>query len=128
MNIDIENLSLVGQGNYSRIEAGLPVYDELEQITQEPMKTNEALLMEIIHDNANTEFGKKHGFSEIKTIKDYQEKVPVSIYDDYVDYILRMTEDGEDNLICSYPVNHYNKSSGTMGNPKRLPMSDKSIG
>ena len=61
--------------------------------------------------------------ANIKTIKEYQEKVPITTYDDYAEYIYRMTEKGEDNLITVYDVNHYAKSSGTMGNPKRIPVS-----
>ena len=79
--------------------------------------------MKILEDNKDTEYGKKYDFANIKTIKDYQEKVPITTYDDYAEYIYRMTEKGEDNLITVYDVNHYAKSSGTMGNPKRIPVS-----
>lgn len=127
MSIDLKKLTPAGQGNYHKIMEGTPVMEKLEEMTREPMKYNSEFLLQIIRDNKDTEFGRKYNFSDIHAIEDFQKKVPISKYDDYIDYILRMTEDGEENLICSYPINHYNKSSGTMGNPKRLPMSEKAI-
>ena len=38
-----------------------------------------------------------------------------------------MSEDGEENLITSGKVVHYNKSSGTVGNPKRIPLTEEAF-
>ena len=46
---------------------------------------NYKLLKTIIDDNKNTEYGKKYNFSEIKTIDEYRNKVPLTNYDDYVE-------------------------------------------
>lgn len=127
MKIDMKTLTPAGQGNYQKVMDGTPVLEELEKMTADPMKYNTQYLLQIIQDNKDTEFGRRYGFADIHTVEDFQKKVPVSKYDDYVEEIIRMTEDGEKDLICSYPINHYNKSSGTMGNPKRLPMSEKAI-
>ena len=123
----MDNLTLAGQINYKKITDGEPIYQEFQKMSKEPMKYNTDLLMKILSDNKDTEYGKKHQFADIHSIEEFQEKVPVSRYDDYVDYILRETEGNEKHLLCAYDVTHYNKSSGTMGNPKRLPMSDKAI-
>ncbi len=127
MEMDKSKLTPAGQGNYAKIKEGEPVYKEFQELTKDPMKHQEEFLMKLLQDNKDTEYGKKYGFADIKSIKEYQEKVPISKYDDYVEYIIRMTEHGEKDLITAYDVNHYCKSSGTMGNPKRLPMSDCAI-
>lgn len=127
MSLDIKKLSPAGQGNYQKAVQGKSVLEDLNKMTKDPMKYNTELLMQILEDNKDTEYGKKYDFANIHSVEEFQKKVPVTRYDDYSDYIWRMTEDSEQNLICAYPINHYNKSSGTMGNPKRLPMSDKSI-
>lgn len=127
MEVDVRSLSPAGQGNYKKMTEGIPVWKELEDITAAPMEYNQKLLMEILQDNKDTEYGRKYGFGDIHTVEEFQAKVPVSTYDDYADAIYRMTEEGGENLICSYPISHYNKSSGTMGNPKRLPMSERAI-
>lgn len=127
MEVDREKLTPAGQGNYGKIMEGKPIYDEFQEMTKEPMKHQEEFLMKLLQDNKDTEYGKKYGFADIKSIEEYQKKVPITKFDDYIEYILRMTNEGEENLICTYQIDHYNKSSGTMGNPKRLPMSDKAI-
>ena len=40
------------------------------------------LLTELIKENQNTEYGKKYGFSGIRTVQDFRKKVPLSEYDD----------------------------------------------
>lgn len=122
--MDISKLKPVGQMNMKNLSDGKPVYENLLEMTKNPMKHNEELLMKIIDDNKDTEFGREHNFKDIKTIEDYRKNVPLTTYDDYVSYIIRMTEKGEENLISAYDINHYAKSSGTMGNPKRIPVSD----
>ncbi|MCQ2965046.1 MAG: GH3 auxin-responsive promoter family protein, partial [archaeon] len=118
-----EELIYSGKCHKKLILKGKEVYDNLMKISKDPLKYNNELLMKILEDNKDTEYGKKYDFANIKTIKDYQEKVQITTYDDYAEYIYRMIEKGEDNLITVYDVNHYAKSSGTMGNPKRIPVS-----
>lgn len=115
--------STITESYMASIENGQKVYEKLLEMTKDPMKYNADLLMKILEDNKDTEYGKKYDFESIKTIKDYQNKVPITTYDDYADYIYRMTEKEEKNLITNYEVDHYAKSSGTMGNPKRIPTS-----
>lgn len=60
------------------------------------MKENEKLLLEILDKNKDTEYGRKYGFADIHLAEEYRKRVPVSIYDDYAGYILRMSEKGEE--------------------------------
>ena len=122
-----EQLTPAGQGNLQQIKAGKPIVEALFQMAEDPIKENEKLLFHILEKNKDTEYGKKYGFAQIHSIEDYQKKVPVSVYDDYAGYILRMSENGEENLITSGKVVHYNKSSGTVGNPKRIPLTEESF-
>lgn len=119
------DLTPAGKLQYKAIEEGKEVYNNLMEMSKNPMKYNEELLFQILNDNKDTEYGKKYDFANINSIEEYQKKVPISTYDDYASYIYRMTEKGEKNLICAYDIIHYNKSSGTMGNPKRIPLSDR---
>ena len=125
MALDITKLTPAGQGNMQQVMVGKQVLTAFEQMAENPQQVNDNLLFEILEANKDTEYGKKYGFADIHTVEDYQKKVPVSVYDDYAGYILRMSEDGEENLITSGKVIHYNKSSGTVGNPKRIPLTEK---
>ena len=96
---------------------------DLREATRDPMKYQKDLLMKVIQDNKDTEYGRKYDFASIKTIEDFQARVPLSSYDDYAPYIERMARDGERNLITSYPIYFYNKTSGTVGVPKKISMT-----
>lgn len=113
--------------NTELLEIGRETIANLEKICQEPMKHNEALLMRILEHNKDTEYGKKMGFADIHSVEEFQRKIPITTYDNYAEYIHRMTENGEQNLICADEIHHYNKTSGTMGAPKRIPMTDSAL-
>ncbi len=126
--MDINQLGIAGKCNMKLIMEGQAALQRMRENSEHPMQTNEELLLKILEDNKDTEIGKKYDFANIHSVKEYQEKVPVSVYDNYAEAIMRMTEKGEDNLITVYPVHHYSKTSGTMGTPKRIPLSDLSAG
>ncbi len=47
-----------------------------------PRKIQEKILLKIINKNKNTEYGKKYSFKSIKSINDFQKKVPIITYED----------------------------------------------
>lgn len=69
-------------------------------------ENNVKLLETFIEDNKNTEYGKKYNFSDIKTLEDYKNNVPLTKYDDYDLYIKRMFN-GEKNILTAYPIVTY---------------------
>lgn len=94
-------------------------------LTKNPMAVQTKLLLELLQENKDTEYGKKYGFGDIKTIEEYQEKVPVTEYDHYAEYIDRMSDNGERSLISANDPVWYNKTSGTVGVPKKIPYTQK---
>ena len=69
------------------------------------------LLLKIVRDNRDTEYGRAHHFSEIKSIEDYKRLVPLSTYDDYAPYIERMRETLA--LACGADVSQVNVKATT---------------
>ena len=126
--MDPSKLTLSGQMNMKGYAEGGPVYDSMVEMTKDPMRYNTELLMRMLDDNKDTEYGRKYGFADIKSVAEFQERVPLSTFDDYAGYVSRMTEGGESGLISAYNISHYAKTSGTMGNPKRIPVSDRAMG
>ncbi len=108
-------------------QQGLKVLASFREESKESMEINKALLMSILKDNKDTAIGKKYDFASIDTIEAYQKRLPVTTYDDYAEYILRMINNNEDNVITAYEVNLYSETNGTLGNPKIMPMSEKAI-
>ena len=101
---------------------GHDVLEAFIEETKHPMELTTELLMKLLDDNKDTEYGKKYDFANIKTIEDYQKKVPVVVYDDLAPYLERMM-DGERNILTAYGYDHFNETSGTVGAPKVVPMT-----
>ena len=109
------------------IHKGKKALKDLEESSLDPRKANEALLLKILQDNKDTEYGKLHGFGEIKSIEEYRKKVPYSNYDTYFPYINRMVKDKETNLITAYKVIQYAETSGSVGVQKKIPVTEESM-
>lgn len=106
-----------------RVRQGMQLLEALDKKGMNQQETSEAFLLKLLRDNQDTEYGKMYGFADIHSIAEYQRKVPVTMFDDYAGAVHRMTENGEENLLTAYPVHWYARTSGTMGNPKRIPLS-----
>lgn len=109
------------------LEKSYEVLHEFDRSTESALSVNSQLLMTIINDSKDTEYGKKYGFGEIHDAGEYRKRVPLTTYEDYENYIDRMINDGGENLLTSYPVVYYAQTSGTSGKPKYIPVSDKGL-
>ncbi len=108
------------------VVSGKMVYQGFNKFTAKTAEVQEKLLLEHLKKNADTEYGRKYDFSSIHSVKDYQDKVPLSDYSDYADYVQRMIA-GERDLIISGKVNRYVETSGSSGTPKVVPMSPRGV-
>ena len=77
-------------------------------------------LMSLITGNAGTVYGKKFGFSEIKSYADFAEKVPLTFYEDYEPYIEAIS-DGEKHVLTAEDVTLLEPTSGSSGGRKLIP-------
>ncbi len=107
-------------------QGGANVKAALAETTKQPQKEQTDLLMTLIERSKDTEFGKRFDFASIKTVKDFQDRVPLTDYDFYSEYIHRMA-DGEQNVLTSEKIVHFNKTSGTLGVPKKIPVTNDHV-
>ena len=105
---------------------GMMVFKGVNHFTSVPVETQEKILLQIMDENKNTEYGKKIGFKDVHSVEDFQRIVPLSTYDTYADYVDRML-DGEKNLMMARKCVRYCTSSGSVGKPKVLPQSAKAL-
>ena len=87
---------------------------------------NDELLMQVVRDNARTELGRELGFGEIESPADFKARVPLSNYGAYEPLVRRMLA-GESDLITTYPILHYARTSGSVGVPKSIPVSKRAL-
>lgn len=100
---------------------------DIDNNSKRAISLSEELLMKLLDENKDTEYGKRYDFAHIGSIAEYKEKVPLSVYDDYEPYIKRMVEDDEKNLLTVRPPKHYALSSGSVGVPKHIPVSEEEL-
>jgi hypothetical protein len=94
-----------------------------EFATEHPREVQQAILLRIVRRCENTEFGKEHDFAAIRTISDFQKRVPVCNYDDLKAYIHKMT-DGESDILTAGKATYFARTSGTTGPAKYIPVNE----
>lgn len=120
-------IKLIPQMVYSlNIKKGYKKIANFDYLTENAPAINKQLMLSMLAKNADTEYGKRYHFDEITTIEEYQKKVPFSIYDDYAPYIERMIA-GETDLLTKDNIVHYALTSGSVDNPKKIPVSEQTV-
>ena len=84
-------------------------------------------LFDILERNKDTEIGKRWNFEDITTIDGYREQVPLTTYGVYQEYIDRIVNKGEQNLLTADEVVAFAPSSGTTGLMKLVPITQAAI-
>lgn len=100
---------------------------QIELFMKYPMEVQSELLQQLIVKAKDTEWGKKYSYKSIESVKEYQERVPVSTYEDYFPYIERILK-GEKNVIWPTEIAWFSKSSGTTNaKSKFIPVSPEAL-
>ncbi len=89
---------------------------------EDPREAQSRLLETIVGRNRDTEYGRKHGFREVKDLASYQRSVPIVHYEDIRDSIDRMTR-GEENVLTAETPVMFSQTSGTTGKAKFIPVT-----
>ena len=97
-------------------------YRRMMQAARDPRAAQELALGRILTANADTEFGREHGFSRIAGMSEYRRAAPVHTYEDLRDAIERQELTGDKCLTQEPPV-YYHRTSGTVGEPKNIPVT-----
>jgi len=82
--------------------------------------TQRRLLRALLRRNAKTEFGRKHGFDSIRSVAEFQSRVPLTRYEDYQPWIERIGE-GRPRVLTADPVLLLEPTSGSTSATKLIP-------
>jgi len=101
--------------------------NQIEHFKKYPVETQQESLLKIIAGSVSTEWGKKYDYSSIRSVRDFQSRVPVRTYEEYLPYIERLRK-GESNLTWPGDIRWFAKSSGTTSaKSKFIPISKESL-
>lgn len=81
--------------------------------------TQTSTLLAIITANADSEFGRNHGFGAIRTVHDYQAAVPITIYS-AIEPLVDRVRHGEQNVLTCEPAQYFQVTSGASGGKQKL--------
>jgi hypothetical protein len=85
--------------------------------------TQARVLRRILSRAADSEVGRRHGFADIRSLADYQARVPMSAYEDYRGAIGRIAA-GASRVLTGERVRLLEPTSGTSGAAKLIPYTD----
>ena len=117
--------------SYTFLRTGLRLtqarrYREMVEAAKRPRDVQQALLRRITAENADTEFGRKHGFSQVADADAYRQATPVQTYEDLRPLVERQELTGEPCLTMERPV-YYHRTSGTVGAAKNIPVTESGL-
>ncbi len=90
---------------------------------QDIQKLQNQYLMQLLQKNADTQYGKKYDFKNIRTYEEFAEKVPLTVYEDYEPYIDAIA-DGQKNVLTKEGILLFELTSGSSGGKKRIPYTN----
>src|SRR4051812_26634966 len=112
--------TLTRLANLAWIAANSDGHKRYHAALADPEAAQRELLLALVRRNAGTVFGKLHGFSAIKTVEEFQERVPLSLWEDYEPWVERIAA-GEAGVLTKARVRVLEMSSGSSAAAKRIP-------
>lgn len=101
--------------------------NQIELFKKYPEETQLKILKGLLARASETEWGRKHEYSSIASIREYQNRVPVQTYEEIIPYIERL-RNGERNVLWPGEVKWFAKSSGTTSTKSKfIPISRESL-
>jgi hypothetical protein len=100
---------------------------EIQRFMTNPHEVQHMVFKNLITTAKDTEWGLKYGYQDQLSYQEYQNRVPISTYEQLYPYIERMLK-GEDNVLWSSKIDWFSKSSGTTNDrSKFIPVSYESL-
>jgi hypothetical protein len=91
-----------------------------------PELAQQAVLRDILLQQAGTAFGQAHRFGSLHTYEEFAGEVPVSTYEDLRPAIEAQEKSGKPLLTSARPI-LYTQTSGTTGVPKHIPILTQTV-
>jgi phenylacetate-coenzyme A ligase PaaK-like adenylate-forming protein len=102
------------------------IYAKTQRWAQNPVATQQKVFTALLAQAKDTQFGKDHHFSEIKTFEDFARQVPIRDYEELRPYVDRVVKGEADILWKGKPL-YFAKTSGTTSGAKYIPLTKESM-
>lgn len=102
------------------------IVKRMKKWVDNPIETQQKVMIQLVSEGAKTAFGKDHGFENIATYEDFQKQVPIRDYEGLKTYVDRVV-DGEENVLWPGKPLYFAKTSGTTSGAKYIPITKASM-
>ena len=100
---------------------------QIDLFIKHPVESQMEVFHRLISTAAQTDWGQRHGYADIQSIQQFQERVPVNTYEGLYPEIERILK-GEDNVLWPGKIKWFSKSSGTTNDrSKFIPVSEEAL-
>jgi hypothetical protein len=100
---------------------------QIEHFKENPEEVQHLQLFELLKKAKDTQFGKQYDFSSIKTVADFQNRVPVQKYEQ-IEGLVKKIRHGEKNVLWPGDIRWFAKSSGTTSSKSKfIPVSKEAL-
>ncbi|TLX73024.1 GH3 auxin-responsive promoter family protein [Labilibacter sediminis] len=100
---------------------------QIEHFKKNPEDVQSEQLFDLVKKASDTQLGKYYDFASIKTIRDFQERVPVQKYEQ-METVIDKIRHGEKNVLWPGDIKWFAKSSGTTSSKSKfIPVSKESL-
>jgi len=102
------------------------IHAKTQKWANNPVETQQKVFEALIKEAAQTQFGKDHDFSSIKTFSDFAKKVPIRDYEGLKHYVDKVVK-GEESVLWKGKPLYFAKTSGTTSGAKYIPLTKESM-
>ena len=102
------------------------IHKQIKKGIETAVQDQQAIFNHLIKTAAKTEFGKEHGFENIKSYEDFVKQVPIRDYEEFKPYIEKIKQ-GKHNVLWKGQPIYLAKTSGTTSGVKYIPISKESV-
>ncbi len=106
--------------NAAWVAAQHPGYRKFQQALRRPELEQQARLFQYLRANAKTSFGQRYSFATIRSVAQFQDRVPLSTYDDY-EHAVASIRAGARDVLTAAKVRCLEPSSGSTRAAKLIP-------
>lgn len=100
---------------------------QIDLFVKHPVETQMEVFHRLINTAAYTDWGKRHGYTDIQSISQYQARVPVNTYEGLYPEIERILK-GDSDVLWPGKIKWFSKSSGTTNDrSKFIPVSEEAL-
>ncbi|MBK7435034.1 MAG: GH3 auxin-responsive promoter family protein [Chitinophagaceae bacterium] len=102
------------------------IYKQIRKGMETAVQDQQTIFNQLIKAGCKTDFGRDHGFDQIRLHADFVRQVPIRDYEDFRPYIEKIKQ-GRHNVLWKGQPIYFAKTSGTTSGVKYIPITKESI-